>query len=309
MSGLVGRFALSNYDIRHLGTFLAVVEHGGVSAAAYRLGASLSAVSRDLSALENRLGLQLCRRGRSGFALTPQGEDVHRAAIKLFSDLQSFEHVIQSTRQTLGGTFNLGVIDNVVTNPEAGLVAALSDMHRLFPDMLISVSVHTVSLIDVQVRERKIEVGITGQPEWLEQLEYEPAFVEQHRLYMAAQSPHLALPRTLLAEGGNAARGGGARQAIPYISRDYRTDVFHAFEQSHPLQVAARGTTLESILASVLAGVGCALLPAHFVGMAGTDALVEVETPETPVEVQFYFVYRRDAANRRAIRALLDRFR
>ena len=38
-----------------------------------------------------------------------------------------------------------------------------------------------VSLIDVQVRERKIDVGITGQPEWLEQLEYEPAFIEQHR--------------------------------------------------------------------------------------------------------------------------------
>jgi DNA-binding transcriptional LysR family regulator len=309
----MGRFALSNYDIRHLGTFLAVVEHGGVSAAAYRLGASLSAVSRDLSALENRLGLQLCRRGRSGFALTPQGEDVHRGAIKLFADLQSFEHVIQSTRQTLGGSFNLGVIDNVVTNPEAGLVAALSDMHRLFPDMLISVSVHTVSLIDVQVRERKIDVGITGQPEWLEQLEYEPAFIERHRLYMSAQSPFLSRAQALMAQGGSAAgnrpTGGAARQTIPYISRDYRSDVFHTFEQNYPLHVAARGSTLESVLASVLAGVGCALLPAHFVGMAGTDALVEVETPDTPVEVQFYSVYRRDAGNRRAIRALLDRLR
>ena len=319
----MGRFALSNYDIRHLGTFLPVVGHGGVPAPAYRLGASLSAVSRDLSALESRLGLQLCRRGRSGFALTPQGEEVHRGAIKLFADLQSFEHVIQSTRQTLGGTFNLGVIDNVVTNPEAGLVAALSDMHRLFPDMLISVSVHTVSLIDVQVRERKIDVGITGQPEWLEQLEYEPAFIEQHRLYMSALSPNLSRTRALLAQGGSVPKShategratgsgaaeGGTRQTIPYISRDYRSDVFRTFEQSYPLHVAARGSTLESVLASVLAGVGCALLPAHFVSMAGTDALVEVETPDTPVEVQFYSVYRRDAANRRAIRALLDRLR
>lgn len=87
-------FALSNYDLRQLRTFLAVVEQGGVSAAAYRLGASLSTVSRDLSALERRIGIQLCRRGRSGFSLTPQGEDVHRAAIRLFSELQSFEQTI-----------------------------------------------------------------------------------------------------------------------------------------------------------------------------------------------------------------------
>lgn len=304
VSGHVGRFALSNYDIRHLSTFLAVVEHGGVSAAAYRLGASLSTISRDLSALEKRLGLELCRRGRSGFALTPQGEDVHRAATALFSDLQSFEHAIQSTRQTLGGTFNLGLIDNVVTNPEAGFVAALSDMHKMFPDMLINVSVHTDSLIDVQVRERKIDVGVTGQPEWLEQLEYEPTFVERHSLYMSARSPHLDLAREVMSENRS-----GTDKTVPYISRDYRTDVFQVFERQHPLHVAARGSTLESILASVLAGVGCALLPSHFIRSTGTDALVEIDTPETPVEVQFYFVYRRDAANRRAIRTLLDQFR
>ncbi len=296
-------FALSNYDLRHLRTFLAVVEYGGVSAAAYRLDANLSSVSRDLSALEKRIGIQLCRRGRSGFALTPQGEDVHRAAVKLFSELQSFEQTIQSTRQTLGGGFSLGVIDNVVTNPEAGIVAALTEMHRTFPDMLINVSVHTDPMIDIQVRERRIDVGVTGQPEGLAPLEYEPAFVERHRLYMSRRSPHLAAARAALAQP---ARRGAA---VPYISRDYRTDVFQAFERRYRLQVAARASTLEAILAAVLAGVGCALLPIHFVAAAGAEDLVEIVTPHTPLEVQFYFVYRRDAANRRAIGALLDCFR
>ncbi|WP_162906564.1 LysR family transcriptional regulator [Algihabitans albus] len=296
-------FALSNYDLRHLRIFLAVVEHGGVSAAAYRLGASLSTVSRDLSALEKRIGIQLCRRGRSGFSLTPQGEDVHRAAIRLFSELQSFEQTIQSTRQTLGGGFNLGVIDNVVTNPDAGVVAALAQMHRVFPDMLINVSVHTDPMIDVQVRERRIDVGVTGQPEWLAPLEYKPAFFEQHRLYMSRQSPYLKATRAALASSQS-----GKEASVPYISRDYRTDVFQEFERRYDLQVAGRGSNLESILAAVLAGVGCALLPVHFVKSAETDGLVEIPTPHTPLRVQFYFVYRRDATNRRAIVALLDRF-
>lgn len=296
-------FALSNYDLRQLRTFLAVVEQGGVSAAAYRLGASLSTVSRDLSALEKRIGIQLCRRGRSGFSLTPQGEDVHRAAIRLFSELQSFEQTIQSTRQTLGGGFNLGVIDNVVTNPEAGVVAALAEMHRVFPDMLINVSVHTDPMIDIQVRERRIDIGVTGQPEWLASLEYEPAFLERHCLYMSRHSPYLQATRAAFASPE-----GGQGTPVSYVSRDYRTDVFQEFEGRYALQVAGRGSTLESILAAVLAGVGCALLPVHFVKAAQVEDLVEIPTPHTPLQVQFYFVYRRDATNRRAILALLDCF-
>ncbi len=296
-------FALSTFDLRQLRTFMAVVEHGGVSAAAYRLGASLSTVSRDLSSLEQRLGFQVCRRGRSGFSLTPQGADLHKAATRLFSELQSFEQTIQSTRRTLGGGFNLGVIDNVITNPEAGIVAALSEMHRMFPDMLINVSVHTAAVIDVQVRERRIDIGITGQPEWLPALEYVPVFVERHHLYMSRRSPYLDLTQAGLSQSP-----GRDAKPIPYIARDYRADAFAAFEASYRLQVAARGSTLESILAAVLAGVGCAILPAHFVKAADVADLVQLPTPHTPLNVPFHFVYRKDAANLRAIHALLNCF-
>jgi len=294
-------FALSNYDLKQLKTFLAVVEHGGVSAATYRLGASLSTVSRDLSSLERRLGFQLCRRGRSGFSLTPQGADLHQAAVRLFSEVQSFESNIQSMRQTLGGGFNLGVIDNVVTNNEAGVVAALSEMYRRFPDMLINVSVHSVALIDVQVRDRRIDIGITGQPEWLSGLEYEPAFSERHHLYISRRSPHLDQVRESLAD-----RGGQHTRPIPYIARDYRSDAFGDFEGGYPLQVVARGGTLESVLAAVLAGVGCAILPRHYVEATRAADLLELETPYTPLNVQFYFAYRKDAANMRSIRALIN---
>jgi DNA-binding transcriptional LysR family regulator len=300
----MSRFAVSNFDIKQLRTFLAVVEYGGISAAAYRTGASLSSISRDLSALETRLGIALCRRGRSGFALTPQGEDVHSAATQLLSDLHSFEQRIQSTRQTLGGTFSLGVIDNVITNPQAGVVGALSEMHRLFPDMLINVSVHTVSLIDVQVRERKLDFAITGQREGLEPLTYEPAFVEEQRLYMSRHSPYLEAARDMVRSVW-----GSDAPTVPYISRAYRTDVFSSFENKYPLHVAARGSTLESILASVLAGVGCALLPSHFVERVGLDDLIEIATPDTPVIAQFHLVYRSDAADKRVISALLSRLR
>jgi len=247
----MARFLTSSYDVRHLRTFLAVAEHGGLSSAAFRLGVSLSSVSRDLTAFETRLGLELCRRGRSGFSLTPQGEDVYQAAMGLGSALQLFEETIENTRQSLGGTLMLGTIDSVITNPNAGIVAALAKMHRLFPEMQVNVSMHTVSIIDMFVRDSKLDVGITGQPEGLGQLCYEPAFVETHHLYIARHSPHF---RDLQILFDRPYTHGQPR--VPYIARDYRTDIFKDFEGRYPLQVVARGNTLEAILASVLAGVG-----------------------------------------------------
>ncbi len=300
----MARFLTSNYDLRHLRIFLAVVEHGGLSSAANRLGVSLSSVSRDLAAFETRLGLELCQRGRSGFSLTPQGEDIYQAAVGLRLALQSFEETAENTRYSLGGTLMLGTIDSVITNPDAGIVAAIARMHRMFPDMQVSVSMHTSSIIDMYVRDSKLDVGITGQPEDFGQLVYEPAFVETHHLYIAKHSPYFNLALEI-----DDLPSGHSQPRIPYITRDYRTETFRQFEHEYPLQVVARGNTLESILASVLAGVGCALLPSHLVQSAGDPQIVEIKTRRTPIGVQFHFVYRRDAAKRRAIRAMLDCFR
>ena len=300
----MARFLTSSYDVRHLRTFLAVVEHGGLSSAAYRLGVSLSSVSRDIAAFETRLGVELCRRGRSGFSLTPLGQNVYQAAVGLRSALQSFEETVENTRMSLGGTLMLGTIDSVITNPNAGIVDALAQMHRLFPEMQVNVSMHTVSIIDMFVRDSKLDVGITGQPEGLDQLVYEPGFVEDHRLYIARQSPYLDLALQI-----DEKHPGSSRPRVPYIARDYRTDIFREFETEYPLQIVARGSTLEAVFASVLAGIGCALLPSHLVPSANGVELLEIKTRHTPINVQFHFAYRRDAAKRRAIRAMLDCFR
>ncbi len=65
-------------DIHCLGVFRTIVEAGGVSTAATRMNLDVSTVSRQLKDLEIRLGMRLCERGRSGFALTTEGEAVYQ---------------------------------------------------------------------------------------------------------------------------------------------------------------------------------------------------------------------------------------
>lgn len=303
----MSKFSTSSYDIRQLRTFTTVVELGGLSAAAASLGTSLSSISRDLSALETRLGVVLCQRGRSGFSLTPHGADVHGAALQLLAAMKAFEQTVEHTRSSSGGTLTLGMIDSVITNPEAGVINALAQIHQRLPDVQVSVSMHPVSVIDVKVRNGELDIGITGQAEGLPALAYAKAFKENQRLYIARYSPHVTLARCVSATivSGHKPPPG---VRVPYIARNYRADVFAELEQALPFQVVARGSSLESILASVLAGIGCALLPDHILSKTGGEQLVEVPTPFTPMDVQFLFAYHKDSLKLRQIHTLLDCF-
>ena len=61
-------------EARHLRAFLAVLECGGIAAAAERLGFAQSSVSDQLRGLEQELGVAVLRRGSTGTAPTPAGE-------------------------------------------------------------------------------------------------------------------------------------------------------------------------------------------------------------------------------------------
>ena len=80
---MLGR--VSDIDVRLLRVYRAVVEAGGISAAELELNIGRSTISRHLKDLEERLGVVLCRRGRSGFALTGEGEQIYQATLKVLA--------------------------------------------------------------------------------------------------------------------------------------------------------------------------------------------------------------------------------
>jgi LysR family transcriptional regulator, transcriptional activator for bauABCD operon len=80
----------TDYDLRLLRVFDAVVRGSGFASAEVLLNKSKSAISIDISSLETRLGVTLCRRGRSGFALTAHGKEIHALAHDLFTQLREF---------------------------------------------------------------------------------------------------------------------------------------------------------------------------------------------------------------------------
>ena len=96
---------LSESDIRELRVFAKVVEAGGFSAAQIELNVSQSTISTHMTALEQRLGMRLCKRGRSGFSLTDRGQLIYQATQRLFAALDEFRSEAGAARNCYGQSF------------------------------------------------------------------------------------------------------------------------------------------------------------------------------------------------------------
>lgn len=110
----------SKLSFRAIEIFAAVVEEGGVTAAAKRLGASPSAVSLQLSNLETSLGAKLLERSAQRFALTAAGELFHPRAMRILDEVTSASAVLTKSNISPRMTLKIALIedfDTMVVSP------------------------------------------------------------------------------------------------------------------------------------------------------------------------------------------------
>ncbi|WP_271410665.1 LysR family transcriptional regulator [Pseudomonas sp. Q1-7] len=180
---------VSDFDIRLLRIFRSVVECGGFSAAESVLGIGRSAISQQMSDLEQRLGLRLCQRGRAGFALTEEGREVYHSSMQLLAALETFRTEVNGLHQHLRGELNIGLTDNLVTLPHMRITHALSRLKALGPDVRINIRMTPPSEVEQGVLDGRLHVGVVPQSAALSGLEYQPLYDERSLLYCAVGHP------------------------------------------------------------------------------------------------------------------------
>lgn len=84
---------ISTFDLR---LFAAILDFGGLSAAARHLGREKSSVSRDLAALEGRLGMRLLNRSTRQISLTEAGQVLLDHARRVVAEIDAAEAAIDA---------------------------------------------------------------------------------------------------------------------------------------------------------------------------------------------------------------------
>ena len=109
--------------------FVAVVDAGSFTAAADRLGSAKSAVSRRVSALEERLGVQLLHRTTRVLNLTESGRSFYDHGTRILADLEEAEAAVQQEHGELRGTLRCALPLSFGVRHMCGPIASFSKQH------------------------------------------------------------------------------------------------------------------------------------------------------------------------------------
>lgn len=143
-------------NLRHLAVFSAVADTGGVNRAAERLLVSQPAVSRQVRALEDALGVTLLERLPRGVRLTDEGRVLADYARRLFALERQAQAVLSDLRSARVGVLRLGGSMSLGNYLLPGVVARF---HRLHPGVEVTLEVGNTEQVLCAVRENRVDIG------------------------------------------------------------------------------------------------------------------------------------------------------
>lgn len=112
-----------------LEVFVAVVEAGGIGAAADRLGLAKSAVSRRLAELETRLGVTLIHRTTRQLNLSDDGRAFYERSVAILADLDEAEAAVRQAHGALTGRLRVTLPQSFGLLHLAPLILAFMQRH------------------------------------------------------------------------------------------------------------------------------------------------------------------------------------
>lgn len=125
--------------------FVSVVEHQSFAAAATDLGLGPSAVSKLVTRLEDRLGVQLLHRTTRRLALTAEGEVYFARARQILTDIEEVETEVARSRGAPRGRLRINTSNGFGIHQ---LAPALPDFIARYPDIEVELSI-TDRIIDL----------------------------------------------------------------------------------------------------------------------------------------------------------------
>ncbi len=286
-------------DWDKLRVFHAVAEAGSFTHAGEVLNLSQSAVSRQISALEESLNLPLFHRHARGLILTEQGELLYRTARDVFSKLAMTEALLTESRERAQGPLK---ITTTVAFGSLWLTPRIKDFLDAYPDISVTMVLFDGEL-DLAMREADVAIRMMPprQPDLIQRhlmsMNYavfaSPSYIEQYGIPKSADD--LDNHRIIV-------YGDDTRVSAPVSNVNWLLEA--GASPDRPRRPVLEVNNIYGIYRAVKSGLGIAAMPEYLRGEAETlvHILPELKGPK----VETYFVYPEELRHSKRITVFRD---
>ncbi len=274
-------------DWDKLRVFHAVADAGSFTHASEALNLSQSAVSRQISALEDALGVSLFHRHARGLILTEQGDLLYKTVHEVFAKLNNVESLLTETKENAEGPLR---VTTTVAFGSVWLTSRLKEFIRTYPDIEITLRLDDQEL-DLAMREADVAIRF-NEPK-------QPDLIQRHLGILQANlyaSPEYlkerGMPRTVedLKDHDIVLFGEGV---APVATVHWLAELLS--KSNVASRAALRVNNIYGIYRAVKAGIGIGPLPEYFLqeGRGIVQVLPELRGPS----LEAYFVYPEELRN------------
>ncbi len=280
-------------DWDKLRVFHAVAEAGSFTHAGEALNLSQSAVSRQISALEENLQVPLFHRHARGLILTEQGEALNRTVREVFAKLAMTEALLTESKEKPAGRIK---VTTTVGFGSSWLAPRIAQFLDTYPDVSVSLLLDDT---DLDLAMREADVAIRMHPP------RQPDLVQRHlmdlRWIVCASPDYLARhgtpqrPEDL--DGHRLVLFGEYRPPVPDVN-------WLAEIGPRRLRAQLEVNSLNAMMRAIRSGAGIGALPDWMVPeMDGlTRLLPDLKSPK----VEVYFVYPEELRNSKRVAVFRD---
>ena len=283
-------------DWDKLRVFHAVAEAGSFTHAGDTLNLSQSAVSRQISALEEALQVPLFHRHARGLILTEQGESLNRTVREVFAKLAMTEALLTESKERPAGRLK---ITTTVGFGASWLAPRLHAFLETYPEVSVSLLLDDTEL-DLAMREADVAIRmhppkqpdlvqrhlmalqyhVCASPEYLKRhgVPHRPEELDAHKLILFGQHHPPVADINWLAEAGR--RPGNPRRALLEVNN------------------------VHAKLLAIRSGLGIGALPDYVVNE--NPDLVRILTDLKGPKVDVYFVYPEELRNSKRVAVFRD---
>lgn len=259
-------------DISDLQTFRAVVEHGGVTAAAKQLHRVQSSISARLASLERELGCALFERVGRGMALTPEGRHLYQRSAGIVREIAGLRHELALTSR--GAVLRIGSMESTAA---VRLAQPLARLRREHPQMRLTLRTGTTGALLAMLERCEVDVVFVAGPNERTDFDWQEAFREE---LVLITPKHAAGPAGTLVTFS-------AGCAYREVARAW------AAEQGLALAQEVEIGSYHALVASVSAGMGVGLVPRSVMKLADASAVTVKRLGPAYARQVTWFVTRR----------------